>query len=291
MGVFNGDKAPADLRNRVQSADLIIALGAVFASGHANLMIPRVNKTIRAWDGVVVDRGAAPLAVGFPALVDALDAQSVGMNPISYPGPPVPPPAPVPLTPDAAELSYQQVFDVVAEPAFLDATFRVIADTFLGIYPAARMPMPAQDTFIADAVRASIGHAVGAAVGAFGPAVKRPLVLIGDGGFQMVGQAVSTMVRYQHNSIVVIIDNSLYGFERVSARAGLLHQPRTVTGAVLRPAGLGFRRLRPCPRCNPGADRQHPQALRAALAAAKAHAGGPSVIRALIGSRSLPGDV
>ena len=42
VGVFNGDKAPADL---------IIALGAVFASGHANLMIPRVNKTIRLGRG------------------------------------------------------------------------------------------------------------------------------------------------------------------------------------------------------------------------------------------------
>ena len=291
VGVFNGDKAPADLRNRVQSADLIIALGAVFASGHANLMIPRVNKTIRAWDGVVVDRGAAPLAVGFPALVDALDAQSVGMNPISYPGPPVPPPAPVPLTPDTAELSYQQVFDVVAEPAFLDATFRVIADTFLGIYPAARMPMPAQDTFIADAVWASIGHAVGAAVGAFGPAVKRPLVLIGDGGFQMVGQAVSTMVRYQHNSIVVIIDNSLYGFEQYLLAPGYYTNPAQSPVPYFTLPDWDFDGFARALGVTQVQTVNTPQALRAALAAAKAHAGGPSVIRALIGSRSLPGGV
>jgi hypothetical protein len=48
-------------------------------------------------------------------------------------------------------------------------------------------------------------------VGAWRPVGKQSLVLIGDGGFQMVGQAVSTMVRRQHDVIVVIIDNSLYG--------------------------------------------------------------------------------
>jgi indolepyruvate decarboxylase len=198
LGVFNGDRAPAGLRTLIQSAELIVALGAVFGSGHANLMIPKFTKTIRAWDGAVVDRGGVPQSVGLPALVDALDQQSVGMSPVAYPGA-IPPPAPSPVTPDAAELTYQQVFDVIAEPVFLDATFTVVADTFLGIYPAARMPMPTQDSFIADAVWASIGHAAGAAVGAFAAGGKRPLVLTGDGGFQMVGQALSTMVRYQHN--------------------------------------------------------------------------------------------
>ena len=52
---------------------------------------------------------------------------------------------------------------------FPRCAFTVIADTFLGIYPAARMPMPAQDTFIAGAVWASIGASVGAAVGASRP--------------------------------------------------------------------------------------------------------------------------
>ena len=85
---------------------------------------------------------------------------------------------------------------------------------------------------MACALWASIGHSVGAAVGAWRPGGKRPLVLIGDGGFQMVGQAVSTMVRYQHNAIVVIIDNSLYGFEQYLLGPGLLHQPGAGTAGL-----------------------------------------------------------
>ena len=74
LGVFNGDKAPASLRNAIAQAGVIVALGAVFGSGHAALMIPRANKTIRVWDGAAVIRGGAPQSVGLPALVDRLDS-------------------------------------------------------------------------------------------------------------------------------------------------------------------------------------------------------------------------
>lgn len=286
VGVFNGDRAPAALKTLIQQAGLIVALGSVFGSNHANLMIPKANQTIRVWDGVAVFRGGPPKSVGLPALVAALDSQSIGVSPVAYTvgvATPVDPPAPA--TP---ELGYQQVFDVVAEPEFLDPSFVVIPDTFLGIYPAARMKLPAQDSFIVNAIWASIGHSVGAAVGAAVPGGKRPLVLIGDGGFQMVGQAVSTMVRYQHNSIIVIIDNSLYGIEQFLLGPGYytnLSQPPLPYNVL---PDWNFDAFAQALGVTQVATVNTAATLRAALAAAKAHATGPSVIRALVGGRSLP---
>jgi indolepyruvate decarboxylase len=287
IGVFNGDKAPADLRNAIAQAGLIVALGAVFGSGHASLMIPRVGKTIRAWDGAAVIRTNAPQSVGLPSLVDRLESQSAGTTPIAYntPMPVVAAPQPVD---DAAELGYQQVVDVVAEPTFLDASFMLIADTFLGIYPAARLMMPAQDSFMACALWASIGHSVGAAVGAWKPGGKRPLVLIGDGGFQMVGQAVSTMVRYQHDAIVVIIDNSLYGFEQYLLGPGYYTNPAQAPLAYNVLPDWDFDAFAQSLGVTQVATAATVTELRAALAAAKAHTGGPSVIRAMVAGRSLP---
>jgi indolepyruvate decarboxylase len=287
IGVFNGDKAPAPLRNAIAQAGLIVALGAVFGSGHAALMIPRADRTIRAWDGIAVIRGGATQAVGLPALVDRLDSQSVGATPIVY-DTPMPAADGQQAVVPAAELGYQQVVDVVAESAFLDASFRVIADTFLGIYPAARMTMPAQDSFIACAQWASIGHSVGAAVGAWSPGGKRPLVLIGDGGFQMVGQAVSTMVRYQHNSIVIIIDNSLYGFEQYLLGPGYYTNPAQAPLSYNVLPDWNFDAFAQSLGVTQVATATTVTELRAALAAAKAHAGGPSVIRAMVAGRSLP---
>jgi indolepyruvate decarboxylase len=281
LGVFNADRAPAALKTLIQQAGLIVGLGSVFGSNHANLMIPKANQTIRVWDGVAVFRGGPPKSVGLPALVAALDSQSISVSPVAYTvgvATPVDPPAPA--TP---ELGYQQVFDVVAEPEFLDPSFVVIPDTFLGIYPAARMKMPAQDSFIVNAIWASIGHSVGAAVGAAMPGGKRPLVLIGDGGFQMVGQAVSTMVRYQHNSIIVIIDNSLYGIEPFLLGPGYytnVSQPPLPYNVL---PDWNFDAFAQALGVTQVTTVNTAATLRAALAAAKAHATGPSVIRALVG--------
>jgi indolepyruvate decarboxylase len=287
VGVFNGDKAPEPLKNLIRSSGLIFALGAQFGSGHAHLMIPKINATIRAWDGALVSRGGAPQAVGLAALLDALDHHSTGASPVAY-TPVVTTPVTSQPPPTQPALDYQQVFDVIADPAFLDESFTVIADTFLGIYPAAQMRMPAKDSFITDGLWASIGHSVGAAVGA-AVAGRRPLVLVGDGGFQMIGQALSTMARHQHNSIVVIIDNCLYGIEQYLEGHDFYTDPtrQALRYNVLKPQwnfdafarALGLTQVT---SVNTAA------ALRTALADAKAHTTGPSVITAQVPSRSLP---
>jgi indolepyruvate decarboxylase len=286
VGVFNGDKAPAALKNMIQSAGLIVALGAVFGTGHANVMIPLVGKTIRVWDGAMVSRGGQPQQLGFPALVAALDRHTLGADPISYTA--AIPPEPPPTASAGAELGYQQVFEVIAEPAFLDAACTVIPDTYLGIFQAARMNMPAQDSFIVDGIWASIGHSVGAAVGACVPGGKRPVVLIGDGGFQMVGQAVSTRVRYQLNPIVVIVDNSLYGLEQYLLGPGFYTNPGQAPLAYNVLPDWDFEAFARALGVTQVATVSTADALRSALAAAKAHTTGPSVIRALVGTRSLP---
>jgi TPP-dependent 2-oxoacid decarboxylase len=42
----------------------------------------------------------------------------------------------------------------------------------------------------------------------------RPLVLVGDGAFQMTGMELSTVARYGLNPVVVILNNHGYGTER-----------------------------------------------------------------------------
>jgi indolepyruvate decarboxylase len=120
----------------------------------------------------------------------------------------------VPAVPPAAAgtLTYKQVFQCVGNA--LDETLITIPDTFLGTYSAANLPVKGKDAFLCDAVWASIGHSVAAAVGASFGSTRRPLVICGDGGFQMTAQALSTMARYGRSPIVVLIANGIYGFEQ-----------------------------------------------------------------------------
>jgi indolepyruvate decarboxylase len=42
----------------------------------------------------------------------------------------------------------------------------------------------------------------------------RPLVLVGDGAFQMTGLELATIARYNLNPVVIVLNNSGYGTER-----------------------------------------------------------------------------
>ncbi len=69
--------------------------------------------------------------------------------------------------------------------------------------------------FLAPAYYTSMGFAVPASVGAQMANPKlRPLVIVGDGAFQMTGMELSTVVRYKLNPIVVVLNNGGYGTER-----------------------------------------------------------------------------
>ncbi|ARP64335.1 hypothetical protein A9K65_013800 [Mesorhizobium sp. WSM1497] len=322
LGVFNGDKAPPSVTKAIEDADLVVALGAVFGSGHARIMLSKFDQTIRTWDGKVVFPKMPEQPAGFPQYVRALDQQAFqrpssqaddgqardeqddsvrveedgesawdgdrGTAIVQLAVSPTPKTVPTPVP---VGLTYKELFDTINEVAFLDPSFTIIPDTFLGIYSAASaaLRMPSQNCFISSALWASIGHSVGAAVGAAIPKEKRPLVICGDGGFQMTAQALSTMARMNMNAIVIVVDNGLYGYEqwlldKSYYRSGATKPPlpyaelsRWAYGDLASAMGVGMT-----------AKVDSVASLRAALARAKAYAGGPSLIHAIVQSRSLP---
>jgi TPP-dependent 2-oxoacid decarboxylase len=68
---------------------------------------------------------------------------------------------------------------------------------------------------MSSAYYATLGFAVPASLGVQLALPKlRPLVLVGDGAFQMTGVELSTAARYGLNPIVIVLNNSGYGTER-----------------------------------------------------------------------------
>jgi indolepyruvate decarboxylase len=63
--------------------------------------------------------------------------------------------------------------------------------------------------FLAPAYYCSLGFSVPAAIGVAMAAPKlRPLVLVGDGAFQMTGSEISHAVKYGCNPIIVLLNNT-----------------------------------------------------------------------------------
>jgi TPP-dependent 2-oxoacid decarboxylase len=98
---------------------------------------------------------------------------------------------------------------------FVTAATIVIADPGEALFGAIDLPLRGRTEFLSPAYYASLGFAVPAAVGAqLAKPHHRPLVLVGDGAFQMTGLELSTVVRYGLNLIVVVLNNGGYGTER-----------------------------------------------------------------------------
>ena len=97
----------------------------------------------------------------------------------------------------------------------IDANTIVIADVGDSLFAATELTIHERGEFLSPAYYTSMGFSVPAALGA-ATAMNdhRVVVLVGDGAFQMTGQELSTLIRNDHNPIVIVLDNHGYGTER-----------------------------------------------------------------------------
>ena len=97
----------------------------------------------------------------------------------------------------------------------LDASIVVIADPGDALFASSDLVIHRQTEYIAPAYYTSMGFAVPAALGVMVARPDlRPIVLVGDGAFQMTGMELSSVVRYGFCPIVIVLDNHGYGTER-----------------------------------------------------------------------------
>ena len=60
-----------------------------------------------------------------------------------------------------------------------------------------------------------MGFAVPASIGAqLANPRLRPIVIVGDGAFQMTGMEISTIARFNLNPVIIVLNNGGYGTER-----------------------------------------------------------------------------
>ncbi len=91
----------------------------------------------------------------------------------------------------------------------------VIADVGDSLFGALDLTIHGQTDFLSPAYYCSMGFAVPAAIGAQLANPKlRPIVIVGDGAFQMTGMEISTISRFALNPIIIVLNNSGYGTER-----------------------------------------------------------------------------
>lgn len=124
------------------------------------------------------------------------------------------PPSPVSPNPVFEnQISVQYLFQRLN--AFLDDNTVVIADPGDAMFAAIDMAIHSESRFLSPAYYTSLGFAVPASLGVqMAKPELRPLVLVGDGAFQMSGMELATVARFDLNPVIVVLNNRGYGTER-----------------------------------------------------------------------------
>ncbi len=119
--------------------------------------------------------------------------------------------------------------------------YMVVAESGDMLFGGLDVRVPHEGTYLAQGFYASMGFAVPAAIGAQIGNGLRPLVLCGDGGFQMTGPEISHAPKFGANPIVMLINNGGWGIFRPIAERP---RPARYSTVALCPAGRGLGRRR-----------------------------------------------
>jgi TPP-dependent 2-oxoacid decarboxylase len=91
----------------------------------------------------------------------------------------------------------------------------VIAEVDDSLFGSLDLTIHGQTDFLSPAYYCSMGFAVPAAIGAqLAKPLLRPIVIVGDGAFQMTGMEISTITRFALNPVIIVLNNNGYGTER-----------------------------------------------------------------------------
>jgi len=213
LGVYEGAMGRDDTRQIVEESDCLLLLGNIFTDINLGIFTAELNLdcVISATAERITIRRHHYEEVTFEDFLLGLLHADIRQRPFD---PPivhnhVAPFEPKPDAPVTIARLFQQIDDFLADDTL------VISDVGDALFGAADLHIHKRTEFLGPAYYASMGFSVPAAVGAqLANPKRRPLVLVGDGAFQMTGIELSTALRYHLNPIVVLLNNRGYGTER-----------------------------------------------------------------------------
>jgi len=213
IGVYEGAMCREEVRRYVESSDCVIMLGAFMTDMNLGIFTAQLDpaRTISATSEKLSIRYHQYEEVQFPDFLAGLLRAKLRRR--SKTKIPHPPKAGNFRAVSGRKLTTLRLFERLN--CFLDDSTSVVSDVGDVLFGAADLHLSGRTGFLGPAYYTSMGFAVPASIGAqFGNPKLRPLVLVGDGAFQMTGMELSTSVRYGLNPIVVVFNNRGYGTER-----------------------------------------------------------------------------
>jgi indolepyruvate decarboxylase len=214
MGVYEGALGRDDVRRYVESSDCVIMLGAFMTDINLGIYTAQLDqaRSIYATSEKLSIRYHTFENVRFKDFMRGLLKARLKRRKRAR----IPRPQPLTAFRSARgkdKVTVKSLFQRLN--AFLNERTVVVADVGDALFGATDLFIHHRTEFLGPAYYASMGFAVPAGIGAQLANPKlRPLVLVGDGAFQMTGMELATAARYKLNPVVVVLNNRGYGTER-----------------------------------------------------------------------------
>jgi len=212
MGVYEGALGHDSVRDYVESSDCLLMLGVFMTDMNLGIFTAKLDpsRSIYVTSDDLSIKHHHYRDVSMPQFIDALIAADIPVKPFEM----IPrPPEWRAFSAEPAPITVRRMFEAINSALTPDMV--VVSDVGDALFGAMDLVIRSNTEFLSPAYYASIGFAVPASIGAAMACPSlRPVVIVGDGAFQMTGNELSTIARYGLNPIVIVLNNGGYGTER-----------------------------------------------------------------------------
>ncbi|MBN2474297.1 MAG: alpha-keto acid decarboxylase family protein [Pirellulales bacterium] len=214
-GIYEGAIGHEEVTRLVEQSDCVILLGAFMTDINLGIYTTSLDPTkcVYATSETLRISHHHFHGVLLADFIEGLLGTELKAPPQPLPSRPDPQAGAPPLHPDEP-ITIRRLVGRLNES--LDDSMVVIADIGDALFASTELVIRRQTEFISPAYYTSMGFAVPAALGTqVARPELRPIVLVGDGAFQMTGMELSTLVRRNLRAIVIVLNNQGYGTERM----------------------------------------------------------------------------
>lgn len=241
MGVHVGPISPPRIVERMDQADFVLNLGCLKTDMNFGNRPPQIiqGRTVWAVDRRVDIKYHTYTDVGIRDFVRTLLREKLRTHreTVAYADN-----LPETARPADSRIKVADILRTVNGFLAQRRRYMVVAESGDMLFGGLDVRVPHSGTYLAQGFYASMGFAIPAAIGAQIGSGMRPVVLCGDGGFQMTGPEISQAPKLGANPIVMVVNNGGWGiFRPVTERRDLLEIPPWPYAQLARDwGGAGF---------------------------------------------------
>ncbi|MFO1325572.1 MAG: indolepyruvate/phenylpyruvate decarboxylase [Burkholderiales bacterium] len=206
-GTYLGVAGAPEISALVENSDALLLLGVIISDTNFGVSAQQIDlrRTIQALDERVTLGHHVYPQVPLGALVDGLLAAARTARPMA---PFAAPSYPRGLVADDRPIAPNDIATAINDLMAESGRFPIASDVGDCLFTALDIENTA---LVAPAYYATMGFGVPAGLGVQAATGRRPLVLVGDGAFQMTGWELGNCRRYGWDPIVVVFNNASWG--------------------------------------------------------------------------------